>query len=81
MNLPDNVEKLASGFTKLPDERKNEILSHLAQTKGERAQATVAQLVANGGPEAEFITHIFGKDAPGRADAPANKKLNPVNTK
>lgn len=81
MKLPDNVEQLAAGFTKLSPERKKEILGHLAATSGERAQATISQLVSNGGLEAEFVIHIFGKEVAGRADAPDNKKLNPPNAK
>ena len=81
MNLPDNVDKLAAGFTKLSDSRKAEVIEHLRASQGARGQAVVAQLIANGGPEGEFVQHLFGKEVPGPTDAPVNKKLNPPNTK
>lgn len=81
MTLPDNVERLAASFTKLPEERKRQVLQHLAQSNGQRGNAVVAELLKQGGPEGEFVQHIFGKDLPGRTDSPANKKVNPVNIK
>ena len=80
-NLPDNADKLSASFTKLDASRKDEILAHLHQTKGERLQATVSNIISNGGVEAEFVKHIFGKDIPDPGAARDTKKINPVQKK
>lgn len=81
MKLPDNVDKLAESFTRLSVTRKTQILDHLRATGGDRAQATVAEIIKQGGDEGAFLVHVFGKDLPDRGAAPENKKVNPIQTK
>lgn len=75
--MTNDQKQQAASFQGLPESRKREILDHIEATGGARRQATVAQLIENGGPEAEFMQHIFGKDVPDQGAAPSNKKLNP----
>ena len=77
MILPANTDALADSFTKLPAERKAQIVQHLRATSGQRAQATVAELIRQGGVEGEFVVHLFGKDVPDPGASPQNKKINP----
>lgn len=81
MNLPERLDDLSNTFPKLTAERKRQILEQLKNTGGDRLQSVVGQIVENGGPEGEFMTHIFGKDVPDRGAAPLNKKLNPPHVK
>jgi hypothetical protein len=81
MNLPKDAEEIANRFTELSPERKQQILEHLRLSGGDRAQATVSQIIKNGGPEGKLVEAIFGKDLPDPGAAPENKKMNPPNVK
>lgn len=81
MELPEGAEKIVAGFQELPAKRKAEIVAHLADTPDSRANATVTQLIENGGPEGKLVSAIFGKAAPTKGAAPQNKSLGAPETK
>ena len=79
--LPKDAKERAESFTKLPAERKDEILGHVAATPKDRQRATINAILATGGAEAELIRHVLGKEVADPAAAPKNKKVNPPQTK
>lgn len=81
MELPKGSEKIIAGFTGLSTERKQEIVSHLASTPEGRGNATVSQIIENGGQEAKLVTAIFGKVAPEKGASPDNKSTGAPETK
>jgi hypothetical protein len=81
MELPEGSEKIVAAFKDLPDSRKGEIVAHLAATPEDRANATVTQLIENGGLEAKLVTAIFGKQAPTKGSSPQNKAVGAPETK
>lgn len=66
--LPSNAREKAGSYSgPVGPARQEEIISHC-----EAAPAAVAQIIKNGGPEADFLRYLAGDAAP--KDAPENKR-------
>jgi hypothetical protein len=77
MQLPSKADKFSKGFTGLSEARKTEIISHLALVPDGQGPAAIKTMIANGGPEAEFVAGLFDQPLPGKKDAPQNKAATP----
>ena len=60
MQLPKNAATIADKFEGLSAERKQQIISHLAQVPDEKGNNAMKQIIKNGGPEADFVSLVFG---------------------
>lgn len=81
MELPKDTAAKAEKFSELSAERKQQIISHLAETREDRGNETITVLIGNGGPEGRFVATIFGKPLPAKSDSPQNKSVGAPETK